>query len=84
MKLIQNVVNKKINHLTIPELFKYCEQYNITITHLQAEQVISTIQQKWIDIYNPQDRLELLNNIALISNKETAQKVNQLLKKLIS
>lgn len=83
MKLIQNVVNKKINNITIPELFKYCEQYHITITHSQAEQVVSVIQQKWIDIYNPKDRLKLLNNIALISNKETAQKVNQLLQKLI-
>lgn len=83
MKLLKNVVNKKINQITIPELYKYCAQYEITINQLQAEQVIGVIHSKWVDIYNPKDRMELLNNIAQISNVETAQKVNLLLKKLI-
>ncbi len=83
MNLIQQLINKKVNNITVPELLKYCHQYDISITNQQAAQVVSVIRQKAVNIYHLPERMELLHKISLISNPETAKKVDGLLQKLL-
>lgn len=83
MNLIQQMVNKKVNRITVPELFKYCNQYDISITNHQAAQVVSIIRQKTVNIYQADERNELLHKISFISSPETAKKVETLLQRLL-
>jgi TRAP-type C4-dicarboxylate transport system substrate-binding protein len=83
MKIFQQIVNHKINHLTIKELLKYSKEYHISLTEAQAQQLISVIKEKPVDIYNTADRQELIRKIARVTNVQTAKKVQQLLQELM-
>jgi Protein of unknown function (DUF2624) len=83
VKIIQAIVNKKINNISVEELLKLCQEHNITVTYTQAQQAVQVIRQKKVNIYDDNDRLELIHKIAQITNPTTAKQVNQLLLKLI-
>ncbi|MFC3882943.1 DUF2624 domain-containing protein [Bacillus songklensis] len=83
MKIFQQIVNHKINHLTIKELLKYSKEYNISLVEAQAQHLISIIKEKPIDIYNEKERHELIKKIARVTNVQTAKKVQQLLQELM-
>lgn len=82
MNLIQQFVNKKLNNMTSKELLKYSTEYGISITSEQADKIITLIQGKHINIYDTQERLQLLKQIAKITSPATAQQINILFQKL--
>ncbi|MFX3623808.1 MAG: DUF2624 domain-containing protein [Ectobacillus sp.] len=83
MNLIQQIVNKKLNSITASELLKYSKQYQILITPEQAEQAAALMKGKNINIYNSDERLALIKEIAKVTSPATAQQVNALLQKLL-
>jgi TRAP-type C4-dicarboxylate transport system substrate-binding protein len=83
MNIIQQIVNKKLNAITTNELLKYSTDYQIPITVEQAQQVVTLIKGQNINIYNPEERLELIKKIAKVTSPSTAQQVNTLLQKLL-
>lgn len=83
MNLIQQFVNKKINNMTSKELLKYSKEYEVAITSEQADKIVTLIQGKQINIYNVQERLQLLKQIATVTSPATAQQINTLFQKLI-
>ncbi len=83
MKLVQQIVNKKVNSLTPNELLKYSKQYNVFITPEQAHTLVNVIRQKPINIYNEAERRYLIKQIAQVTDRETAKKVNELFQKLM-
>ncbi|HDX9577589.1 TPA: DUF2624 domain-containing protein [Bacillus pseudomycoides] len=83
MNLIQQFVNKKINNMTSKELLKYSKEYEVPITSEQADKIATLIQGKQINIYNVQERLQLLKQIAIVTSPSTAQQINTLFQKLI-
>ncbi|MCM3735671.1 DUF2624 domain-containing protein [Bacillus cytotoxicus] len=83
MNLIQQFVNKKINNMTPKELLKYSKEYEVPITSEQADKIATLIQGKQINIYNVQERLQLLKQIAKVTSPATAQQINTLFQKLI-
>ncbi|TYR82387.1 DUF2624 domain-containing protein [Priestia megaterium] len=83
MKILQQIVNKKVNNLTPSELLKYSKQYNISITNEQAHTLVSVIKQKPVNIYNVEERRYLIKKIAQVTDRETAKKVNDLLQQLM-
>ncbi|MDT2045442.1 tRNA methyltransferase [Priestia aryabhattai] len=83
MKLVQQIVNKKVNSLTPNELLKYSKQYNVFITPEQAHTLVNVIRQKPVNIYNEAERRYLIKQIAQVTDRETAKKVNELFQKLM-
>ncbi|MGF9963192.1 DUF2624 domain-containing protein [Bacillus rhizoplanae] len=83
MNLIQQFVNKKLNNMTSKELLKYSTEYGVSITSEQADKIVTLIQGKNINIYDVQERLQLLRQIARITSPATAQQINVLFQKLI-
>ncbi|MGG2013974.1 DUF2624 domain-containing protein [Bacillus sp. S10(2024)] len=83
MNLIQQFVNKKLNNMTSKELLKYSAEYGVSITNEQADKIVTLIQGKQINIYDDQERLQLLKQIAMVTSPATAQQINTLFQKLI-
>ncbi|ENQ3079917.1 DUF2624 domain-containing protein [Bacillus cereus] len=83
MNLIQQFVNKKLNNMTSKELLKYSAEYGVPITNEQADKIVTLLQGKHINIYDDQERLQLLKQIAKVTSPATAQQINTLFQKLI-
>lgn len=83
MNFIHQLVNKKLNNITTKELLKYSQEYQVSITPEQAEQIVTLIHGKNINIYDTDARLYLLKQIAKVTSPATAQKVNTLFQQLL-
>lgn len=83
MNLIQQIVNKKLNHISTKELLKYSKEYEVAITTEQAEKIVTLLQGKNINIYDTKERLELLKKIAKVTSPATAQQINILFQQLL-
>ncbi|WP_243386303.1 DUF2624 domain-containing protein [Bacillus kexueae] len=83
MILFQKIVNQKINSLKYDELLNYAKQHQIPLTETQARQIVKLIRGKNINIFNDQERLQLLKQVANITSNETAQKVNKMFMEFI-
>ena len=76
MNLIKQLVNKKLNHISTKELLKYSKEYDVPITTAQADQIVGLMKGKKINIYDNDERLALLKQIAKVTSPATAQQVN--------
>lgn len=74
---------KKIKSIKPEELRNYGEQYNITLTKKQAEEITSFLGRTNLDPVKEHDRLKLFKKLAQITNLETAQKAQKIFNKLI-
>ncbi|MFP7733153.1 DUF2624 domain-containing protein [Priestia aryabhattai] len=83
MKIVQQIVNKKVNNITPKELLKYSKQYNIPLTDQQAQTLVSVIRQQPVNIYNLEERRNLIKQIAQVTDRETAKRVNELFQQLM-
>ncbi len=83
MKLLQNVINHKINTITPEELLKYADQYNISLTGQQAKSIVSKVRGKNINIFDDKKRSELVKDLAKIIGPSKAKEMNQLFLQLI-
>ncbi|MCJ8006847.1 DUF2624 domain-containing protein [Lederbergia wuyishanensis] len=78
MKLIQNMINMKINVITTDELLKYSGQYNIKVSRPQAEKIAAFLRGKNFDIFNDQTRAQIIREVAKIAGPNTAKEINKL------
>jgi len=83
MNLIKQLVNKKLNHISTKELLKYSKEYDVPITTAQADQIVGLMKGKNINIYDNDERLALLKQIAQVTSTATAQQVNTLFQQLL-
>ena len=83
MKLLQNVINHKINSITREELLKYAKQYSISLTTQQANTIVSHVQGKKINIFNDIQRSKLVKELAKSIGPAKAKEINQLFVQLI-
>ena len=83
MNLIKQLVNKKLNHISTKELLKYSKDYDVPITTAQADQIVGLMKGKNINIYDNDERLALLKQIAQVTSPATAQQVNTLFQQLL-
>ncbi|GER66916.1 tRNA methyltransferase [Weizmannia acidilactici] len=77
MKLIQNMVNYKVNMITGEELFKYARQFKVKISREDAEKIADYLRGKQLDIFEDQARSKALKDIAKITSPETAREINR-------
>ena len=83
MNLIKQLVNNKLNHISTKELLKYSKDYDVPITTAQADQIVGLMKGKNINIYDNDERLALLKQIAQVTSPATAQQVNTLFQQLL-
>lgn len=83
MNLIKQLVNKKLNHISTKDLLKYSKEYEVPITTAQADQIVVLMKGKNINIYDNDERLELLKQIAKVTSPATAQQVNTIFQQLL-
>lgn len=78
MKIFENVINHKISNITTAELLKYADQFQISITKLQAQKIAEYLRGKNINIFNDGERSKLVKDLAKIAGPQTAKEVNKL------
>ena len=83
MNLIKQLVNKKLNHISTKELLKYSKEYDVPITTAQADQIVGLMKGKNINMYDNDERLALLKQIAEVTSPATAQQVSSLFQQLL-
>ena len=76
--LKQKMVLKKLNQIQPEDLMKYAKEIDETLTPDQAQKAASLVNGKNINIFNPNERLELLKKISQIINPQVARKLNEL------
>ena len=76
--LKQKMVLKKLNQIQPEDLMKYAKEIDETLTPDQAQKEASLVNGKNINIFNPNERLELLKKISQITNPQVARKLNEL------
>ncbi|WP_245864055.1 DUF2624 domain-containing protein [Fredinandcohnia onubensis] len=85
MNIYQQIINQKLKTLTPDDLMKYGKQYDIYVSKEQATNVLKLIQKnKNINIFNPEEKNQLLREIARVTSPEVARKLNQLFIKFTS
>jgi hypothetical protein len=78
MKIFENIINHKVNSITSTELLKYSKQFKITITDVEAVKLAKHLNGKKTNIFNPNERAQLIREIAKLTSPATAKEVNQL------
>ncbi|MFS0861580.1 DUF2624 domain-containing protein [Fredinandcohnia sp. 179-A 10B2 NHS] len=85
MNIYQQIINQKLKTLTPGDLVKYGKQYEIYVTKEQAANVLKLIKSKKnINIFNAEEKNQLLREIARVTSPEVARKLNQLFIKFTS
>lgn len=83
MKLLQNVINHKINTISQGELMKYAGQYQVSLTPAQADSIVKSVKGKNIDIFNDAKRSRLVKELARVIGPSKAKEINGLFLKLM-
>ncbi|WP_421379888.1 DUF2624 domain-containing protein [Bacillus salacetis] len=84
MKLLQNVVNHKINNITGDDLLSYGKQFGVKISPEQAKKIAAYLRGKNINIFNDAERSKVVKEIAKIAGPATAKEVNKIFTKFVS
>jgi Mn-dependent DtxR family transcriptional regulator len=84
MGIFKQIVNNKINRMSEKELMQYSKKYDVSLTNTQAATLVNIMKEKKIDIFNVEERKELIKKIARVTDQQTARKINQLIQELIA
>ncbi|AKO94167.1 DUF2624 domain-containing protein [Priestia filamentosa] len=84
MGIFKQIVNNKINRMSVKELLKYSKKYDVSLTDTQAATLVNIMKEKKVDIFNVEERKELIKKIARVTDQQTARKINQLIQELIA
>ncbi|MDQ0175208.1 DUF2624 domain-containing protein [Bacillus chungangensis] len=79
MKLVQNMVNYKMNMITADELLKYAKQFNVALKQEDAEKIAAHIRGKNINIFDHQERAALIKDVAKIAGPHIAKEINRII-----
>ncbi|SDQ49459.1 Protein of unknown function [Virgibacillus subterraneus] len=82
-KFIKDLAIKKMKQLSTEELLHYSKQNGVIITRLQAQQIISYLQNHSVDPFDDQGRHKMLIELSRITDRETAKKSEKLFHELI-
>lgn len=80
---IKQLANQKMNRLTPSELENLGKKYGLNITSRESVQVMRIIQSHPVDIFQEQERRNLLREIARTTNPELAKNMEALFKRFL-
>jgi uncharacterized protein (DUF697 family) len=84
MKLLQNVINHKINNITGDDLLSYGKQFGVKISPEQAKKIAAYLRGKNINIFSNAERSKVIKEIAKIAGPATAKEVNKIFTNFVS
>ncbi|WP_017755807.1 DUF2624 family protein [Calidifontibacillus oryziterrae] len=77
---IQQMINQKINTITVNELIKHGRTYNIILTPNDASKIIKILKtEPYIDIQDDEQHKRLIKKIGKDVSLDVAKKANELL-----
>lgn len=76
---IHQMINYKINQLTVDELLALSAQYQFSLSRRDAQKIIKILRSETIDIANTQQRDRLIARIKKEVSPKTAQEINKLM-----
>lgn len=78
MKLIEMVVNHKMNHIKPEELLALAEQYQVSLTKSEAVQISQLLAGQNINIFDARQRQTLIGRIAGIVGMNKAKQIENI------
>ena len=81
---IKDLVKRKIKQLSYEDLLYYGEQYGFSLTQTEAKNITIYIKTNTIDPFNENDRKKMFQDLAEITNTDTAEKAQRLFSEIIS
>lgn len=76
---IQQIINHKINHISVNELIRLAAEYGMPISKTEAQQVLTILRSEKINLSDHQQINRLLSNIKATVNVDAMKKAEQLL-----
>jgi hypothetical protein len=78
--IMQQLVNNKINSLTVKELLDLATQYNIQLSYQQAEKVITILRTEQIDVANQAQVHRIIHRLQTEVDPYVSSVIQQLFK----
>ncbi|WP_067730448.1 DUF2624 domain-containing protein [Oceanobacillus damuensis] len=80
---IKEMVKAKLKNLTAGELLQYSRQYGFDITEKQAREITAYLHQNSPDPFDADTRKRMFQQLALITDRETAIQTQELFDEII-
>ena len=81
---IKSLVQNKLKQLSYLDLINYGEQYGFSLTQKEAQNIIIYLKSNQIDPFDENDRIKMFDELAQITDLNTARKAQQLFYEIIS
>ncbi|MUV39622.1 hypothetical protein JNUCC1_03500 [Lentibacillus sp. JNUCC-1] len=81
--ILKTIMMGKLKSLSEKELMGYARQYGFNLTQQEAQDMIAYIKQNQVDPFSEQGRTILFNDLASITDRQTAQKAERLFREII-
>lgn len=78
---VQQFINQKLKTITVDELLKHAQNYNVTLSQAEAAKIITILKaERNISINNDEQHRNIIKKIGKEVNVNLAKKANELLK----
>lgn len=81
--LLKEIILSKMKNLSTEEIISNAKKNGFSITEKEAEQINNYLRRNRVDPFKEKDRKKMLQELAKITDKNTAKKANRLFKELI-
>ncbi|MFG6121465.1 DUF2624 family protein [Thalassobacillus sp. B23F22_16] len=81
-EMAQHIVTQKLKQLTVKDIIKYSNMYQIDISRQEAEDIIKELKSNKLNPLDSNERLMMLKKLAAITSRDTANKVNRILNQI--
>jgi len=81
---IRELIKSKLNEITLNDLIHYSKQYGFSITETEAKQILLYIRNNELDPFDQNNLEKMFQDLAQITNRETAIKAQKLFNEIIS
>lgn len=80
---IKQLIMKKLNDITLNDLLYYSHQYGFILNKTEAEQIVTYLKNNKLDPFDQDNHEKLFQDLARITNHETAMKAQKFLNEII-
>lgn len=81
--LIKKIISNKISQLSPEEILTYGSQYGFSITKKQAKAIVQYVKTHDIDLFSADNRAKILQDLAKMTDRDTAKKAQKLFNEIV-
>lgn len=81
--MIKQLMLKKLKSLTAEEIITYANEYQLSISYQQADDIANHLKKHNYDPTNAADRTNMIKKLAQITDVKTAQACQKLFRSLV-